>query len=109
VVVELTALVPMEKVVDVTPAGTLWVAGTVAAAVLLLVSDTRAPPAGAALVSVTVAEAVPPPDTVAGSRATALRVAEGGAGAVTVQPDSRTFAGVAEPSFTSTVQSAGRV
>ena len=55
-VVELTALVATEDVVaEVTPAGTVRPAGTVAAAVLLLVSDTTAPPDGAGAVSVTVA------------------------------------------------------
>ena len=48
VVVELTALVATEEVVaEVPPAGTVRVAGTVTAPVLLLVSDTTAPPAGA--------------------------------------------------------------
>ena len=106
--VELTALVATEKVVEATPAGTVRVEGTVAAAVSLLVNATRAPPAGAGAVSVTVAELLVPPATVAGLRLTELSAAAG-AGAVTVQPDSRTFAGAAEPSFTSTVQSAGRV
>jgi hypothetical protein len=106
--VELTTLVATEMVAEATPAGTVRVAGTVAAAGLLLVNDTRAPPAGAGAVSVTVAELLVPPATVAGLRLIELSVADG-AGAVTVQPDSRTFAGVADPSFTSTVQSAGRV
>jgi hypothetical protein len=105
VVVELTALVATEEVVaEVPPAGTVRVAGTVTAPMLLLVSDTTAPPAGAEAVSVTVAEAVAPPCTVAGLRLSALR-----ADAVTVHPDSRTLTGAAEPSFTSTVQSAGGV
>jgi hypothetical protein len=109
VVVEPTAFVTTEDVVaDVLPAGTVRVEGTVAAAVLPLASDTTAPPVGAGAVSVTVAEAVAPPGTVAGLRAIELRAAAG-AGAVTVHPDSRTVVAVAEPSFTSTVQSAGRV
>jgi hypothetical protein len=104
-VVELTALVAIEEVVaEVLPADTVIVAGTVTAAVLLLVSDTTAPPAGAGAVSVTVAEAAEPPCTVAGLRLSELR-----AGAVTVHPDSRTLTAAAEPSFTSTVQSAGAV
>jgi hypothetical protein len=78
--------------------------GTVAAAVLLLVRDTTAPPDGAADVSVTVAELAAPPCTVDGLRLTALRAA-----AVTVHPESPTVVAVAEPSFTSTVQSAGGV
>jgi hypothetical protein len=104
VVVEVTALVATEVAADVAPAGTVRVAGTVTAAVLLLVSDTTAPPVGAGAVSVTVAEAVAPPGTAAG-----LRLTELSAGVVTVHPDSRTLTGVAEPSFTSTVQSAGLV
>jgi len=103
VVVEVTALVATEEVLaEVAPAGTVRVAGTVTAPMLLLVSDTTAPPAGAGAVSVTVAEAVAPPCTVAGLRLSELR-----ADAVTVHPDSRTLTGAAEPSFTSTVQSAG--
>jgi len=104
-VVELTGLVATEDVVaEATPAGTVTEAGTVAAAVLLLVNATRAPPAGAGAVSVTVAELVPPPCRVAGLRLTELRAAT-----VTVHPESRALVGVAEPSFTSTVQSAGGV
>jgi hypothetical protein len=105
VVVEVTALVATAEVAaEVAPAGTVRVAGTVTAPMLLLVSETTAPPAGAGAVSVTVAEAVAPPCTVAGLRLRELR-----AGAVTVHPDSRTLTGAAEPSFTSTVQSAGGV
>jgi hypothetical protein len=105
VVVEVTALVATEEVAaEVPPAGTVTVAGTVTTAVLLLVSDTTAPPVGAGAVSVTVAEAVAPPTTVAGLTVTELR-----AGAVTVHPDSRTLTAATEPSFTSTVQSAGLV
>lgn len=108
-VLELTVLVATEDVVtEVTPAGTVRVAGTVAALVLPLVSDTIAPPDGAGAVSVTVAEPEDPPCTVAGLRLTEPRAGVG-AGAVTVHPDSRTFLGVADPSFTSTVQSGGRV
>jgi hypothetical protein len=102
-VAELTALVATEEVVaEVAPAGTVKLAGTVTAPMLLLVNDTTAPPAGAGAVSVTVAGAAAPPCTVAGLRLTELRAA-----AVTVHPDSRTLTGAAEPSFTSTVQSAG--
>ena len=58
VVVELTVLVATEEVVaEVAPAGTVRVAGTVAAAVLLLDRATSAPPVGAGAVSVTVAVA----------------------------------------------------
>ena len=105
VVVEATALVATEVAADVAPSGTVTVAGTVTALMLLLISDTAAPPAGAGAVSVTAAEAVAPPCTVAGLRVTELRAA----GAVTVHPDRRTLTGAAEPSFTSTVQSAGLV
>lgn len=106
VVVELTVLVTTEGVVaEVAPPGTVRVTGTVTAAVLLLDRATSAPPVGAGAVSATVAVADVPPCTVAGFRLTELRAA----GAVTVQPDSLTFLGVVEPSFTSTVQSAGRV
>ena len=85
--VELTALVATEEVVaEVPPAGTVKLAGTVTAPRLPLVSDTTAPPAGAGAVSVTVAEAVAPPSTLAGLRLTVSSVAvgAGGAGAVTV-------------------------
>jgi len=49
-----TAGVLTVNVAVVAPAGTVTLAGTEAAAVLLLESDTTAPPAGAALVSVAV-------------------------------------------------------
>src|SRR5215204_3976309 len=67
-------------------AGTVIVAGTVTAAVLLLENATTAPPLGAGAVSVTVADAVEPPSTLAGLRLTVSSVAldAGGAGAVTV-------------------------
>ena len=103
--VALTALVVSDVLAaEVDPAGMVSVAGTVTAAALLLLSETTAPPAGAGAVSVTVAETVPPPTTVAG-----LSVRELNAAAVTVHDDSRTLTGEAEPSFTSTVQSAGGV
>jgi len=97
-----------------TPAGTVIVAGTVTAAVLLLDNATRAPPDDAGAVRVTVPDAVAPPCTLAGLTLTESRVAEvvgggGGGGVTTVQPDSRTFVGTGEPSLTSTVQSAGLV
>jgi hypothetical protein len=69
-----------------TPAGTVIVARTVTAAVLLLENATTAPSLGAGAVSVTVAEAVEPPCTLAGLSVTVSKVAvgAGGAGAVTV-------------------------
>lgn len=54
------------KVALVAPAATVTLAGTVAAAVLPLVSVTTAPPDGAALASVAVPCELPPPATVAG-------------------------------------------
>jgi hypothetical protein len=111
-VVAPTVLVDTEDVAELAPDGTVTLEATVAA-LLLLDSDTTAPPVGAGAVRVTVAVAVAPPVTVEGLRPTALRAAVGGggggAGVVTVHPDSRTLVGVAEPSLTSTVQSAGRV
>ena len=56
----------------VAPAATVTLAGTVAAAVLLDVSVTIEPPAGAALFSVTVPLALAPPTTEAGEIASAL-------------------------------------
>jgi hypothetical protein len=104
VVSEPTALVATEVVAEVAPAGTVTLAATVAAAVLLLVKDTTAPPDGAGAVSVTVAVLEAPPWTDDG-----LRPIELSAAAVTVHPESLALVGVAEPSFTSTVQSAGGV
>jgi len=63
----------------VAPAAMVMLAGTVATAVLLLESDTSAPPLGAAAVSVTVPVEPLPPTTVEGATETADR-----AGAVAV-------------------------
>jgi hypothetical protein len=66
------------KVALVAPAATVTLAGTVAAAALLLVSVTTAPPAGAALVSVTVPCDAVPPVTLAGLTASDDNEADGG-------------------------------
>jgi hypothetical protein len=89
------------------PPDTVTLAGTDATAALLLARATLTPPDGALVVSVTVPVDDPPPVRVAGLRATLDGVE--GEGVVTVQPDRRAFVGVAEPSLTSTVQSAGGV
>jgi hypothetical protein len=114
VVMTVTGLVETNVTTLLTPAGTVTLAGTDTTVGWLLESVTMTPPLGAGAVSVTVAPAVPPPCRLDGLRLMDCRAAEGagggdGAGVVTVQPESRTFTGVAEPSFTSTVQSAGRV
>jgi len=62
------------------PAATVAVAGTPAAAVLLLDSDTTLPPAGAALESVTLPCEVVPPVTLPGFTLTLCRLAGGGTG-----------------------------
>ena len=69
----------------VAPAATVTLAGTVARAVLLLVSVTTAPPEGAALASVAVPCEVLPPATVDGLSVIAESVAGGGAAGVTVK------------------------
>ena len=101
----LTLLVVTAKVALVDPAGTVTLAGTVAAAVLLLDNETVKPPDGAAEVRVTVPVAELPPTTVVGLR---LRVeSDAEDGVLTVQPDSLAEATVADPSFTFTMQSSG--
>ena len=62
------------------PAAMVTLAGTVATAVLLLVSDTTAPPAGAADVKVTVPVEALPPVTLVGLSDTAFSEAGGGGG-----------------------------
>jgi hypothetical protein len=63
---EPTGCVVMLKVVDVVPAGTVMLEGTVAAEVFELVRATTAPPAGAAFASVTVPVDGLPPRTLVG-------------------------------------------
>jgi hypothetical protein len=83
VVEAVTDPVVMVKVALVAPDATVTVAGTVAAAVLLLVSVTTAPPAGAPPVNVTVPCEAAPPATLAGLTASDDNEAAVG-GAVTV-------------------------
>ena len=66
VAVEATPRVVTVKVADVLPAATVTLAGTVAAAVLLLLSVTETPPAGAAAFSRTVPVELLPPTTLVG-------------------------------------------
>lgn len=72
---DVTARLVMTKVALVDPAGIATLAGTVAAAVLLEVSVTTTPPAGAAAPSTAVPVALVPPGTEAGETVTALSVA----------------------------------
>src|SRR5436190_705272 len=65
-----TGSVVMAKVAVIAPAATVTDAETIAALTLLLVSVTTAPPAGAAVASVTVPVLPPPPTSVAGLSAT---------------------------------------
>ena len=82
---EKTALVVTVNVAAVAPAATVTLAGTRAAAVLLLESTTIAPPAGAAALSVTVpVEDCTPPTTLVGFSVNDERVGDGGATDVTV-------------------------
>jgi len=76
-----TGLVLTVNVAVVAFAVTVTLAGTVAAAVLLLLSVTTAPPVGAGPFSVTVPVDEVPPVTDVGFRLTAL-----GAGGVTAKP-----------------------
>lgn len=74
-VLDPTADVVAVKVAVVAPAATVTLAGTVTAAVLLLDTDTTAPPAGAADVNVTVPVDPVPPVTLDGFTATDVNVA----------------------------------
>ncbi len=80
-VVAATGLVVAVNVAVVAPASTVTDAGTWAAAVLLLVKLTTAPPTGAGLSRVTVPVEEVPPSTVAGLTLTEVKAATG---AVTV-------------------------
>jgi hypothetical protein len=106
-----TAVVLTVKVPLVAPAGTVTLAGTLATAGLLLDSDTTSPPEGAAAVNVTVPVTGLPPTTFVWLSVSddTEAPAGGGGGELTVQPARRAVAAVADPSLTSTVQSAGAV
>jgi hypothetical protein len=106
-----TSLVETVKVALLDPAGTVTLGGTVAAAVLSLVRSTVKPPEGAAELRVTLPVAGSGPTTSVGLTVSEESDAEadGGGEELTVQPDRRAVAAVAEPSLTSTVQSAGAV
>ncbi|HEX2728270.1 MAG TPA: hypothetical protein VHM16_00860, partial [Rubrobacteraceae bacterium] len=109
----LPAVVPawIVNVALVAPPATVTLSGTVAAVVLPLVSATTRPPVGAGAVKVTVPVLVEPSTTAVGLRLSVESDAEAGGGGVelTVQPDKRAVVAVADPSLTSTVQSAGAV
>lgn len=80
-----TANVVAVNVALVAPAATVTVAGTVAAAVLLLESVTTAPPDGAPLDNVTVPCELEPPVTLVGFILTLCRLAGGVAVSVAVR------------------------
>jgi hypothetical protein len=79
-----TLEVSMEKVACVAPACTVTDAGTFATTVLLLVSETRAPPDGAPDASVTVPTGWACPATDAGEMEILASVADDGSGAAGV-------------------------
>jgi len=82
---EITALVLTVKLALVVPAATVTLAGVLAAPVLLLDSETTAPPDGAGPLNVTVpVELCVPPVTVVGFKLRAERVIGGGAAGLTV-------------------------
>ncbi|HEY3169087.1 MAG TPA: hypothetical protein VGK57_17770 [Candidatus Binatia bacterium] len=78
----LTVVVATLKVVELAPAGTVTLAGTIAFVGLLLVSVTTKPPVGAAFVKVTVPTEFDPPTTVVGLNVNAESAA--GAAGLTV-------------------------
>lgn len=86
----------MLNVAPVLPAATVTVAGTVAAAVLLLDSPTAAPPAGAALVRVMVPCDGLPPVTLAGLTVRAASVGDGVAAVIPSPVDRIVFPFCAE-------------
>src|SRR5919107_4300715 len=101
-------LVEIGKLAVVEPAGTVTLAGTVAAVVLSLDSATVKPPEGAATVKRTVPVDAFPPTTSVGLTVTDdSDVAPDGVVVLTVQPDKVAVAAVAEPSLTLTRQSLG--
>ncbi|MFP5253250.1 MAG: hypothetical protein ACLGH4_05590 [Actinomycetes bacterium] len=102
-----TDVVVTVNVVPVEPPGTVTLAGTEATALLLLARTTLCPPLGAVADSVMLPVADAPPVTLVGLRTRLAGV--GVEGAVTAQPDRVVLVGVAEPSLTSIVQSAGGV
>lgn len=71
---EVTLLVVAVKDALVAPAGTVTLAGTVTTAVLLLESETSAPPLGAGALRVTMPAEGDPPTTVLGESVRAVRV-----------------------------------
>ena len=79
-----TARVVTVKVAPVAPAGTVTLAGTVATAGLLLVSETTAPPVRAGALSVTLPVERDPPLTLVGFSVSEVRVGPGGGCGVTV-------------------------
>src|SRR5262245_31219820 len=102
-----TTVVAIGKLALVAPAGTVTLGGTVAAAVLSLERETTKPLAGAAVVSVAVPVDGSPPTTSFGLTRMVESDAVDDGGGFTVQPASVALVAVAEPSFTSRVQSAG--
>jgi len=84
VVEAVTAKVATANVALVAPAGTVTLAGTVAAAVLSLERETTAPPVRAGPLSVTLPVEGDPPLTLVGLSVTDVRVGPGGGCGVTV-------------------------